>query len=366
MRVLFTGGGTAGHINPALAAASYLKKENPDAEILYLGNRASMEERIVPKAGYNFKSIKISGFQRRLSLKNIGRNMQTMVRIVTSSIEAKKIIKEFKPDVCVGTGGYVSGPVIREAAKMGIPCVVHEANAYPGVTIKMLSKKVHTVMLAVEAARKHFDPCVNIKVTGNPVRPEIMTANKELSKAELGLDSRPVILSVGGSLGAEKINEAIIPVIKNSIKNTNYQHVHSTGYGKITKELETLKSSSIKIMEYVNMPQCLAAADVVISRAGAITVAEIAATENASILVPSPFVAENHQFHNAMALVDIDAAEIIEEKNLNSQILQEKIDSILQSTEKSAKMGSNAKKIHVDEANQLIYQIIMEAASSKK
>ncbi|MFI3326081.1 MAG: undecaprenyldiphospho-muramoylpentapeptide beta-N-acetylglucosaminyltransferase [Clostridia bacterium] len=362
MKVLFTGGGTAGHINPALAAASYLKKKNPDVDILYVGNRGGMEERIVPKAGYKFKSVKISGFQRRLSLKNIGRNMATVVRIVTSSVEAKKIIKEFAPDVCVGTGGYVSGPVIREAAKMGIPCVVHESNAFPGVTIKMLSKKVHTVMIAVDAAKTHFDPSVNLKVTGNPIRPEIMMANKELAKARLGLDERPVVLSVGGSLGAEKLNEAIIPVIKNSIENKNYQHIHSTGYGKITKEHEELASSSIKMMEYVNMVQCLAAADVVISRAGAITVTEIAATENASILIPSPFVAENHQFHNAMTLVNLGAAEIIEEKNLNPQILQEKIDSVLKTEGKSKIMGEKAKQIYVEDANEQIYNIIINAA----
>ena len=152
MKVLFVGGGTAGHINPALAAAGFLKAKNPDAEILFVGNKGGMEERLVPPAGYNMKTIHISGFQRKLSFENLVKNVKTVARLLTSSIESKKIIKEFNPDVCVGTGGYVCGPVLREAAKMGIPCVVHESNAFPGVTVKMLSKNMDTVMLCVEDA----------------------------------------------------------------------------------------------------------------------------------------------------------------------------------------------------------------------
>lgn len=158
MKVLFTGGGTAGHINPALAAAGYLQKKEPDVEILYVGNKGGMEERLVPQAGYEIRTVHISGFQRKLTPKNLVRNAQTVVRMFTATEESKKILKEFAPDVCVGTGGYVSGPVIREAAKLGIPCVVHESNAYPGVTIRMLAKYVKTVMLAVPDAKNTLTP----------------------------------------------------------------------------------------------------------------------------------------------------------------------------------------------------------------
>ena len=178
MKVLFTGGGTAGHINPALAAAGYLRQKEPDAQILYVGNKGGMEERLVPQAGFEIKTVHISGFQRKLTPKNLWRNAQTVVRVFTATAEAKKILQEFAPDVCVGTGGYVSGPVIREAAKLGIPCVIHESNAYPGVTTKMLAKSVKTVMLAVPDAKKYLDPKAVCTVTGNPVRGEVLAAQR--------------------------------------------------------------------------------------------------------------------------------------------------------------------------------------------
>ena len=190
MRVLFTGGGTAGHINPALAVAGYLREQEPDTKILYVGNRGGMEERLVPRAGYEMAFITISGFQRRLSFKNLMKNLRTVERIFTATAETKRIIKDFAPDVCVGTGGYVSGPVIREAAKLGVPSVIHESNAYPGVTTKLLSKQVHTVLLAVPDAKKYFDESVRTVITGNPVRGEVLRMDREQARKELGLDSR--------------------------------------------------------------------------------------------------------------------------------------------------------------------------------
>ncbi len=369
MRMLFTGGGTAGHINPALAAAGYLKSLHPSAEILFVGNKGGMEEKLIPPAGYDIKCIRISGFQRKISAKNAVKNVKTIVRMFTASAQAKNIIKEFNPDVCVGTGGYVSGPVIREACKLGIPCVIHESNAFPGVTTKMLAKKVHTLMLASADAKKYFSEEVKIEVTGNPIREEILKASSEEVRREMGFDERPLILSVGGSLGAEKVNAALIPILKRSLKDGRYQHIHSAGYGKISDELQAIskmKNKSVLVKEYVNMADCLAAADVVISRAGAITVTEIEARGKASILIPSPNVAENHQFHNAMSLVNAGAAEIIEEKNLTSEILESKLDSILESESKVQKMGENAKKMYIEDVNEKIYNIIIKAAKSKK
>ena len=187
MKVLLAGGGTAGHINPALAIAGYIKKKRPETEFLFIGNRDGMEQRLVPQAGFDIKSITISGFKRSFSPKNMVENVKTVTRTFTSSHEAKKIISEFKPDICIGTGGYVSGPVIRTAAKMGIPCIIHEQNAYPGVTNKMLAKSVNKVMLAVPDAKKYFEKA-DFVVTGNPVRGDILTADKDESRAELKLD----------------------------------------------------------------------------------------------------------------------------------------------------------------------------------
>ncbi len=372
MRILFTGGGTAGHINPALAVAGYMREQEPGTEILYVGNRGGMEERLVPKAGYDMAFITISGFQRKLSFKNIMKNVRTVERIFTASVETKKIIKNFAPDVCVGTGGYVSGPVIREAAKLGVPCVVHESNAYPGVTTKLLSKQVHTVMLAVPDAKKYFDEGVRTVVTGNPIRGEVLSMGREEARRELGLDERPMVLSFGGSLGAAALNRAAAYMLAESGKEGKYQHIH--GYGQhdpmfldelIEYGLDLDKNPQIRVLPYIdNMPTCLAAADLVISRAGAMTLSEIEAKGKASILIPSPNVAENHQFHNAMALVRREAGEIIEEKDLTGEALWKKAKKLLSDPDRLRRLGENASKMDILDANKRIYNVIKEAYES--
>lgn len=367
MRVLFVGGGTGGHINPALAAMRYLKQREPDAQMLYVGGKGGMEERLVPAAGYRMKTITISGFQRRLTPRNLVRNVQTVGRLFTSTMQAHKIIKEFQPDLCFGTGGYVSGPVLREAGKMGIPCVIHESNAYPGITTKMVAKHVKTVMLAVSDARKYFDKDVNCVVTGNPVRGEILEADRDAARKELGLDERPLVLSFGGSLGAQAMNAAVSDMLHISAKEKKYQHIH--GYGAHDEGfLAGLKFSQeenpqIQLRQYIdNMAACLAAADLVIGRAGAMTVTEIEAAGKASILIPSPNVAENHQFHNAMALVKENAAEIIEEKHLTGTVLWEKVDSLLQTPARVKMLGENAAKLEITDASARIYREMKRAA----
>ncbi len=374
MRVLLTGGGTAGHINPALAVAGYLKTKEPDVEILYVGNRGGMEERLVKNAGYDMAFITISGFQRKLTPKNLVRNIQTIGRIFTATAEAKRIIASFAPDVCVGTGGYVSGPVIREAAKLGVPCVIHESNAFPGVTTKMLAKSVETVMLAVPDARKYFDSSVNCTVTGNPVRGEVLAAEREASRKALGLDSRPLVLSFGGSLGASALNRAAAYMLAQSAKEKKCQHIHGYGRhdGNFLPELEEFglkleENPQIRVLEYIdNMPQCLSAADLVIGRAGAMTLTEIEAKAKASILVPSPNVAENHQFHNAMALVRRGAAEIIEEKDLTGEGLWKKVEKILADPERLRSLGENAGKMEIIDANERIYREVKKAANGSR
>ncbi len=366
MKILFAGGGTAGHINPALAIAGYVRLKNPDADILFVGNKGGMEETLVPKAGFNFAPITISGFKRQMSLKAMVENAKTVKRIITSSHQSKKIIEEFKPDLCVGTGGYVSGPVLRKAAKMGVPIIIHEQNAFPGVTTKMLSKLSKRVMLAIEDAKKYFDKDCNFVVTGNPVRADILKVNKAQARKELDLDERPVVLSFGGSLGARKINEAVADIIARSGKDGRYQHIHAYGqYGKwfpdLVKEKGTdiSKCKNLDIREYIdNMPVCMAAADVVVCRAGAITLSEIQAMGKPAVLIPSPNVAENHQYHNAMALVNAKAAEIIEEKDLNDTIVTEKIDSLLLNPQKLKEYSENSRKMAITDANERIYAVI--------
>lgn len=366
MRVILTGGGTAGHINPALAMAGYLCEKDPNTQILYVGNKGGMEERLVAAAGYDFKPIRISGFQRKLTLNNIKRNMQTVFRVLTASVEAKKIIKEFKPDICIGTGGYVCGPVIRAAQKMGIATAVHEANAYPGMAIKMLAQKCDCVMLAVEDAKKFLERKDNCEFTGNPVRLSVLDAERTASRKALGLDERPVVLSFGGSLGAEAINTAAAYMLGESAKEKKFQHIH--GYGRNDEHfldrvhaagVNEEENPQIRLLDYINnMPECLAAADLVIARAGAITLTEIEATGKCSILIPSPNVAENHQYHNAMALVNRDAAVLIEEKELTGEKLWQTVNGILSQPGRAEEIGKNAKDMAVLDANERIYQIV--------
>ncbi|MDD6488394.1 MAG: undecaprenyldiphospho-muramoylpentapeptide beta-N-acetylglucosaminyltransferase [Clostridia bacterium] len=375
MRILFAGGGTAGHINPALAIAGYVRSRQPDAEILYVGSKGGMEERLVPQAGYEFRGIVVQGFKRKLTPKAIKDNIITVKKAISASAESKKIIKEFKPDICVGTGGYVSGPVLRAADKLGIPIIIHEQNAFPGVANKMLAKRAARVMLAMPAAKQHFPENCNFVNTGNPVRGDIITVDKEQARKELGLDSRPVILSFGGSLGARIINESLADIIARSAKDGKYQHIHAYGqYGKWFPDLLKEKGADLEnaknldIREYINnMPTCLAAADLVIARAGAITISEIEVKGKPSILIPSPNVAENHQYHNAMSLVEKNAAVMIEEKDLTPEKLTEEIDKLASDPDRLREYSENAQKMAVSDASKRIYSVIVETiATSKK
>jgi len=329
MRILMTGGGTAGHINPALAIADLLKEKYPDAEFLFVGATGRMETQLVPAAGYPIRTVTVRGFQRRLSLKNIGRNILAAVNVVTASAQSKRIVKEFKPDLAIGTGGYVCGPVLREAIRAGVPTAVHESNAYPGVTVKMLGREGALILLCSEDARRHLPEGVQAIVTGNPLRPDFLKIDKQKAREELGLDARPLVLSFGGSLGAARINEAMAEVLRRSRESGNLQHIHGAGkagYAAMKQQLEEmgipLSSDGIAVREYIDdMPRCMAAADLVICRCGAMTLSELPAAGKPAILIPSPYVAENHQYHNAMALVNRGAAVCIEEKDLTPDSL---------------------------------------------
>ena len=368
MRILFAGGGTAGHINPALAIAGTVREREPDAAILYVGAKGGMEERLVPKAGFDFKSVTISGFQRKPSWANLKKNVKTVVHLFTSTEEAKRMIKEFQPDVCVGTGGYVSGPVIREAMRLGIPSLIHEQNAFPGVTNKALSKKAAFTMLAVQDAKKYLPSTARCVLTGNPVRPAVIRAEREASRKKLGLDERPLILSFGGSLGARRVNEAVADLLAWSAKEGRFQHIHAYGqWGRWfpdllkDKGIDLAAHPEMDIREYIdNMPDCLAAADLVICRAGAITLSELQVQGKASILIPSPNVAENHQYYNAMALVNRSAAAILEEKDLTGETLCKLTEDLFHDPETIPMLSANAKKMAITDANERIYKLICE------
>nr|WP_316614449.1 undecaprenyldiphospho-muramoylpentapeptide beta-N-acetylglucosaminyltransferase [uncultured Ruminococcus sp.] len=369
MKVLLAGGGTAGHINPAIAIAGYIKKMEPDAQILFIGNRDGMEQRLVKQAGFPIKSVVITGFKRSLAPKDLIHNIKTVGYSFTSRSKAKKIIKEFAPDICIGTGGYVSGPVILAACNLGCKAVIHEQNAYPGVTNKMLANSVNRVMLANEDAKRRFSDKARFVLTGNPIRPAILSTKHDEAKAKLGLDdSKPIILSFGGSLGAECINRSMAELIARSAKDKKYHHIHAYGQ-QGTWMPDLLKSmgvdpkdyDNLDVRQYIdNMDECLAACDLVVSRAGAITLSEVQAKGRPAVLIPSPFVAENHQYHNAMSMVNKKAAKLIEQADLTGELLIETVDSMLTDKSVLEEYRRNAQKMAITNANERIYQTIKE------
>ena len=376
MRIIFATGGTGGHINPALAVASKIREEyGSDAEILFIGTADHMESRLVPNAGFDFKTIEISGFVRSMSPSAIARNFKTVRRIFTSSREAEKIISEFKPDVVVGFGGYVSGPVLKKAKSMGIPIAIHEQNAFPGITNKALAKTADVVMLTSEDAKDRMECLHEPVITGLPVRGELLAADRKAAREKLGIpDDKPLILSMGGSLGAEAINNAICGLIANKKDDHDCVFLHAMGqYGLwVPDKLKELgvdidSRDDITVREYIDdMEVCMPAADLLICRAGASSLYEIRALGKASILIPSPNVAENHQYYNAMELVNNGAAMIIEEKDLTADKLTEMVNDLLADKEKIAETEKNAKKMAILNSTDLIVENILSVIEKNK
>lgn len=375
MHILFAGGGTAGHINPALAVASFIKAKHPHAKISYIGKKGGMEERLVAECGFDFYGISVAGFQRRISLKNVGRNVSAAVKVFTASANARKLLLSLRPDVVVGTGGYVSGPVLRQAAKLGIKTAIHEQNAFPGVTTKMLINLVDTVMLAMPEAKARLELKNPPVITGNPVRADFGILNKTDCKAALSLPKdKPVLLSAGGSLGAGPINNAVCKLIAEKWKSNDIIFIHGTGKANYNSFIEMLRAAKVDvnadnviIKDYINnMGECMAAADLIIARAGAITLSELAVCGKPSVLIPSPYVAENHQFHNAMSLKKLGAAEVIEEKDLDSDILINTVEKLIHNKSVLEKMSSKALSAAIPNSCELIYKEIMKLYTSHK
>ncbi len=371
MKILFAGGGTAGHINPAIAIANFIKQKEPDSEFLFIGTKEGMESTLIPKQGYKIEFIKIHGFKRSLSFSNV----KVASEIIAGTNRAMKIIKEFKPDAVVGTGGYVSGPVLLAAAMKKIPTLIHEANAFPGVTVRLLSGIVNVVALGMGDARNFLKKNCRIEVTGNPVRPSILSLDQGNAKKQLGMDTKPTVLIFGGSLGAEKINQVAVDWISGIADERKYQIIMSTGKNNHYDEVMTQfrknginleKYPEIRVSEYIyDMDLCLNAADVIIARSGG-SVSEMTALGKAAILIPSPYVAGNHQEHNARAVEKSGGAVVICEKDLSLKALKSAAEEILEHPETLEKMRKASAKIGIKDATDKIYSILKELIEEKK
>ncbi len=372
MRVLMTGGGTGGHINPALAIAKTILKEEPDSEIAFVGTSRGMENRLVPKEGFPLHHIEMQGLRRSLSPSNF----KTLWLMLTSVGKAKKLIREFKPDVCIGTGGYVCWPLIKAACDLGVPTALHESNALAGVAVKLLASKVDVVFTNFGKTAEQIKSCKKIVHVGNPLKNGFSTVTREEARDRLGFEGRYrySLLSCGGSLGAGRINsEALLLMRDYSAKHPEVHHLHQAGVGNypaVKEEFDRLglgQYPNLQLVDYIyDMPDRLAAADLVINRAGAMTISELALLKKPAILIPSPNVTDNHQYKNAKVLADAGAAVLLEESELREGLLADTVASLLSDRERRHRMAENFGRFSIKNANNLIYNEIKALVKSKK
>ena len=371
MNVIFTCGGTGGHINPAIALANNLKSRNPNVNILFAGCVGEMEEQLVPKAGYEIKCLPGSRFFRQLNLKNIKRNIQGVGRILSALKGAGKIIREFKPDVIVGTGGYASFPALFMGARMGIPTCVHEANAVPGLATRLAAGSADRILVNFAESGKAYKQQDKVTCVGMPVRSEFLYTKRADARKELGLDERPLIVSAFGSLGARAMNHVIADFMKLETENgLPFNHIHATGsYGwewmpDLVKEKGVdLENGSIDKREYIyNMPTLMAAADVFISRAGASSCNEIAVSGTPCILIPSPNVTDNHQEKNARIVEQRGGCVLILEKECTAQRLYEEVNALLNDTGRRSAMRKALMETSMPDSADRICDIICDLA----
>lgn len=368
MNVAFAAGGTGGHINPALAIADKLKEVFPDTKILFIGSPDGLESKLVKKAGYDFAPVKMAGIQRKLTPHNIKLNVQAVHYYLNAGKCIRKIFDDFKPDLVIGTGGYVTGTVLKTALKCGIKTALHESNSLPGVSTKMLASKADLVMLGTEDAKKHLGECKKCVVTGNPLRNNIPIEEKSAARKRLGLPDCLTILSAGGSQGASRINEAVVHLLSYEQKKGNINHIH--GYGKHGKDtfMQSLVENGVDpdnehfiIKEYIdNMYTCMCASDLIITRAGAMTLTELMAIGRASILIPYPYAAENHQYYNALTLQNANAGRIIDDKELTGAVLIDTVTKLADDPELLKLMSENAAKLSKHDAAGVILREITD------
>ena len=375
LRVIFTCGGTGGHISPAVAVANLIKERRPEAEILFVGAEDGMEADLVPRAGFKLETVRISDFQRKPTPSNLIYNVRSLSYMFSSRRTADRIIREFLPDVIVGTGGYASYPMLRQGAKRGIPTALHEANAVPGLTTRLVMDKVDRIMVSFPESGKNYPKPENVRVVGMPVKSEFFFTHKAEAKKALGLDERPLIVSYWGSLGAREMNKKIARFMALECQDgVPFQHIHATGsYGwkwmpDYVKEQGADLSAhpEIDMREYIyDMPTVMAAADMVICRAGASTIAETAAAGKPAIFVPSPNVTDNHQEKNARIVESHGAAIVLRETACDGDALYQAAKSILTDRDRLAAMERAVQELSVPDSAEKIYGIIQELAADR-
>ena len=367
LKVIISGGGTGGHIFPAISIANAIKAKQPEAEILFVGALGRMEMQRVPAAGYEIKGLPICGFDR----KNLLKNVSVLFKIWKSQRLAKKIIKEFQPQVAVGVGGYASGPTLNKAAAMGIPCIIQEQNSYAGVTNKLLAKKAEKICVAYEGMERFF-PAEKIILTGNPVRQDLLesTHSKEEAVKAFGLDpAKKTVLLVGGSLGARTMNESVLQHL-DAIAESSVQMIWQTGkyyYSTMTEELKKHQPiKNLKVLDFVSdMGAAYKAADLVVSRAGASSISEFCLIGKPVILVPSPNVAEDHQTKNAMALVNKNAALYVKDVEAREQLIPLAIETV-QDEQKLHELSEHILKMALPGSAEIIADEVIRLAERRR
>lgn len=368
MRVVFACAGTGGHINPAIAMANLVLKNEVDSKVLFIGTENGLENKLVANAGYEIKHIRTGKILRELTLKNI----TALINAYKGISDAKKILKDFQPDIVIGTGGYICGPVMKAAKKLKIPYYLHESNAFPGVSVKLLAKDAKCVMIGFEDAKKRLNSKANVVYTGTPAKfteKDILNLNKDECIKKLNLDeiNKKIVLVTCGSQGAKKINEVVLSMIE-KYRDNNIYFILVTGDKNYDEVLKLKKQVEQKIGESLdnylriekfifNMDEMYKVADMCITRAGAMTISELALAHKPAILIPLPTAAENHQFFNAKVLENVNAARIIEQKDLNEDSLNKTIQEII-SNDNIEKMGQNASKVIVKNVEEKIYDCI--------
>ena len=363
MRVIIAAAGTAGHINPGLAIANKIKEEEKDSKIIFIGTTRGLENDLVPRAGYELKTIDAYGLSKKISIENI----KKMYKTLKGYGEAKKIIKEFKPDIVIGTGGYICGATISAAHSLKIPTLLHESNAFPGKAVKMLANKTDTILVSFEDARSRIKNAKNIVYTGTPVKIRkkeygINEKNSIIKSAGLN-ETKPIVLIFGGSQGAQKINDAILGILKNKL-NKNYQIIWATGPKQYDRIKEILEENNVyinhlenaKIVPYIyNMEEMMNVSDLIVARSGAMTITEISNLGKASILIPLPNVSGDHQLHNAKVLENIGGARIILNNELNYENLNSNIEEIILNKNTIETMSKNALKVSTSNVEDNIF-----------
>lgn len=373
MKVVIAAAGTGGHINPGIAIANKIKEKQPNSEFVFIGTNRGLENDLVPRAGYDLRVIDAHGLERKLTVQN----MKNLYATYKSIKEAKGILQEFGPDVVVGTGGYICVPVVLAAKKLGIPVVLHESNAFPGIAVKLFKKKADAILVGFEDAKERLKDAKNVIVTGNPIKIKklnLTEQEKTKIKGELGVSgNKPVVLVFGGSQGARSINRSFIEIIVNK-KNKDYQIIWAAGpeqYEKIKEKLDEVNVDienikDVKIVPYIyNMEEVMNACDLVVCRSGAMTITEISVTGKPAIFIPFPFATENHQEYNARVLEGVGAAKIILDKDLNSEILSSTITEIIKDPDQLARMAKNAERIAIPNVEDRIYEEIRKVVIKK-